>query len=599
MTYHTPVRDMQFLLNHAAGFDAVRETGAFEDLSDEFVEAILGEAGKFANDILAPLNWASDQQGAKLENGKVFTTPGFKEAYSQYVEAGWNSVAFPEEWGGQDLPNSIAIAVADGMQGACISFSMGTMLTTSAVKALLTHGSDEQKNIFLPKLVSAEWSGTMNLSEPHAGSDLATVRTKAEPVGDGTYKIKGNKVWISYGDHDMADNIVHLVLARLPDAPEGTRGISMFLVPKFRVDAEGNIGQQNDIKIVGVEHKLGQHGSPTCVMSFGDNDACLGTLVGKENEGLRNMFVMMNAARIDVGMQAVGVGEAAFQKAFEYAQDRPQGRPFGVKTGSPVAIWQHPDVRRNLYTMKALVEASRAICYANMVAYDVSRRSTDEETARAAREREELLTPISKAFSSDRAQEVANIGIQIHGGMGFVEETGAAQFFRDVRICAIYEGTNGIQGIDLIGRKLGMGEGKLAYDFISEMMENGDAAIATGDADLKRAGEALQTEAKRLQANTDWLVAAMKADPNDGLAGGTPYLDQFGYVAGAHFLLRGAIAAHGMKNDAGAHKEYLDSKIHIACFFADNLLPRAVSHGAAVTHGQETVEPLSADVLVG
>jgi len=597
VTYHAPVRDMQFLLNTAANFDAVRATGAFEDLSDDFIEAILGEAGKFADEVLAPMNWTSDQQGARLENGKVFTSPGFKDAYSQYVEAGWNSVAFPEQWGGQDLPNAVALAVCDAMQGACISFAMGTMLTTAAVKALLNFGDDEQKRLFLEKLVTAEWSGTMNLSEPHAGSDLATIRTKADPVGDGTYRIKGQKVWISYGDHDMADNIVHLVLARLPDAPEGTRGISMFLVPKFRVDGEGKIGQQNDVKIVGIEEKLGQHGSPTCVMSFGDNDECLGTLVGKENEGLKNMFVMMNAARIDVGMQAVGVGEAAFQKALAYAQDRTQGRAFGVKSGPAIPIWQHPDVRRNLYTMKALTDASRAVCLANMVAYDVARRSPDEATARAAKEREELLTPLSKAFSSDRAQETANIGVQIHGGMGFVEETGAAQYLRDVRICAIYEGTNGIQGIDLIGRKLGMGKGKLAYDFLAEVEENAAALKSSGHTDLVRAGERLSEEATRLKANTDWMIEAMTSNPEDGLAGGTPYLDQFGYVAGGHYLLKSALAANTMKGSGD--DAYLDSRIHIASFYADNLLPRAAGLSPAVTVGAGTVAEVEPTLLAG
>ncbi|NNU15277.1 acyl-CoA dehydrogenase [Parvularcula sp. ZS-1/3] len=597
MAYQFPVRDVHYLLNHAADFDAVRETGAFEDLSDDFVGAILEEAGKFANDILAPLNWTSDQQGARLENGKVFTTPGFKEAYAQYVEAGWNSVAFPEEWGGQNMPNSVALSVVDAMQGACISFAMGTMLTTAAVKALLAFGDDEQKRLYLEKLVTAEWSGTMNLSEPQAGSDLATIKTKATPNGDGTYNIKGQKIWISYGDHDMSDNIVHLVLARLPDAPEGTRGISMFLVPKFRVDSEGNIGQQNDVKIVSIEEKLGQHGSPTCVMAYGDNDECIGTLVGKENEGLRNMFVMMNAARIDVGMQAASVGEAAFQKSLEYAQDRPQGREFGVKSGPATAIWNHPDVRRNLYTMKALTDASKAICLANMVAYDVARRSPDPEIAAKAKEREELLTPLSKAFSSDRALETTNIGIQIHGGMGFVEETGAAQFFRDVRICTIYEGTNGIQGIDLIGRKLGMGEGKLAYDLIEEMIENADAAIATGDADLARAGERMKLEAESLRENTAWMVTAMQTKPEAGLAGGTPFLEQFGYVAGGHYLLKAAIASHGAKAADASQADYHDSRMHIASFYCDNLLPRAQGFAPAVRAGAETVEPLEPTLL--
>ncbi|GGY43196.1 acyl-CoA dehydrogenase [Parvularcula lutaonensis] len=597
MPYNFPVKDVQFLLNHSADFDQVRATGAFEDLSDDFLEAVLEEAGKFANDILAPLNRISDQQGARLENGRVITTPGFKEAYKQYVEAGWNSVAFPEEWGGQNLPNSVALAVVDAMQGACISFAMGTMLTTAAVKALLAFGTEEQKRLYLGKLTTAEWSGTMNLSEPQAGSDLATIKTKATPNGDGTYNIKGQKIWISYGDHDMADNIVHLVLARLPDAPEGTRGISMFLVPKFRVDSDGNIGEHNDVKVVSIEEKLGQHGSPTCVMAYGDNDQCIGTLVGKENEGLKNMFVMMNAARIDVGMQAASVGEASFQKALEYALDRPQGRKFGVKAGPATPIWNHPDVRRNLYTMKALTDASKAICFANMVAYDLARRSPDPDVARAAKEREELLTPISKAFSSDRALETTNIGIQVHGGMGYVEETGAAQFFRDVRICTIYEGTNGIQGIDLIGRKLGMGSGKLAYDFIDEAMANADAAIATGDADLKRAGERMKLEAKSLRQNTEWMVSAMQTNPEEGLAGGTPYLDQFGYIAGGHYLLKGAISALEAKKQDPSRADYFDSRIHIASFYCDNLLPRASGLAPAVTAGAQTVEPVEPTLL--
>jgi alkylation response protein AidB-like acyl-CoA dehydrogenase len=595
VTYHFPVRDVQFLLNHAADFDKVRETGAFEDLSDDFLEAVLGEAGKFADDVFAPLNWTSDQKGARLENGRVFTTPGFKEAYGQYVEAGWNSVAFPEEYGGQALPNAMALAVFDALCGACISLAMGTSLTTGAVKALMAYGDDWQKEHVIPKLVTGEWAGTMNLSEPQAGSDLATIKAKATPNGDGTYNIKGQKIWISYGDHDLTDNICHLVLARLPDAPEGTRGISMFLVPKFRIGEDGSIGQQNDIKVVGIEEKLGQHGSPTCVLSYGDNDECVGTLIGKENEGLRNMFVMMNAARIDVGMQAASVAEASFQKALGYAQDRTQGRAFGVKTGPAVDIYQHPDVRRNLYTMKALTDAARAICYANMVNYDVARRSSDPEIQAAAREREELLVPLSKAFASDRAIEVTNIGIQIHGGMGFVEETGAAQFYRDARICAIYEGTNGIQAIDLVGRKLGMGGGKLAYDFIEEVIGNAEALTASGDEALKRSGSILRKEAETLRQSTEWMVAAMAADPENGLAGATPYLDQFGYVAGGHYLLKSALAAHGMKG--GEDEGFLESRIAIATFYAENLLPRAGGFAPAVKAGKETVASLDPALL--
>ena len=592
MTYHTPVRDMKFTLDHAAGFEAVRQTGAFDDLSDDMVEAILAEAGKLADEVWAPLNWASDQHGARLENGKVFTTPGFKEAYQAYVDGGWNGLAFPEAHGGQAMPATLALAVFDALCGACLSLGMGTSLTTGAVKALLAHGSEQQQRLFLPKMVSGEWAGTMNLSEPQAGSDLSNLKCKAEPLGDGTYKITGTKIWISYGDHDLTENICHLVLARLPDAPEGTRGVSMFLVPKFRVNDDGSLGQSNDVKVVGIEEKLGQHGSPTCVMSYGDNGECVGTLVGEENAGLRNMFVMMNAARIDVGMQAVSVSEAAFQRALEYAEGRVQGRPFGVKSGDQIAIIEHPDVRRNLYTMKALIEASRAICYANMVAYDVSHRSPDADAMAAAKEREELLTPLSKSFSSDRAMEVTNIGIQIHGGMGFVEETGAAQHFRDARICSIYEGTNGIQAIDLVGRKLGMKGGKLAYDFLSEVEANGASLRDSGDARLQRAGARLAEEAERLRETTVWMVTAMQTNPEAGLAGATPYQEQFGYVAGGHYLLKAARAAAGLADAA-----YGDAKIQIASFYADNLLPRAAGLAPAVSAGAETVAPIEPELL--
>lgn len=597
MTYQTPVRDMAFLLEHAAGFEAVRQTGAFDDLSSDLLEAVMGEAGRFADNVIAPLNTVSDTDGARLENGRVFTTPGFKEAYQQYVEAGWNALAFPEEYGGQGLPQSIALTVSDALFSACISFSMGTCLTTGAVKALLAHGSDEQRKIYLPKMVTGEWTGTMNLSEPHAGSDLSTLKCKAEPQGDGTYKISGTKVWISYGDHDLSENICHLVLARLPDAPEGTRGISMFLVPKFKVNADGSLGSLNDVKIGGIEHKLGQHGSPTCVMNFGDNGDCVGTLIGNENEGLKNMFVMMNAARIDVGMQAVSVSERAFQHALAYAQDRTQGRAFGVKTGPAIPIIQHPDVRRMLMTMKALTEAGRAICYANMVAYDVAHRSEDQDVAASAKGREELLTPISKAFGSDRGIEICSLGIQIHGGMGFVEETGAAQHLRDVRICAIYEGTNGIQAIDLIGRKLGMGQGKLAFDFVDDVCALSNDLKADGHADLSAIGARLEVEATSLKQSTEWMVKAMAENPEDGLAGATPYLDQFGYVAGGYYLARAAKAAAGMLS--GDEAAYYQSKIDIARFYADNLLPRARALVPAVTAGADTVKPIEPSLLAG
>ncbi|MBB4659715.1 acyl-CoA dehydrogenase [Parvularcula dongshanensis] len=596
MAYRTPVRDMHFLLEHAAGLDAVRATGAFDDLSDDLVASILEEAGRFADEVVAPLNPVSDRQGARLENGQVVTTPGFKEAYAQYVEAGWNGLAFPEAWGGQNLPATLALAVFDALCGACLSFTMGMSLTQAAVKALLAHGSDEQRTLYLPKLTTGEWTATMNLSEPQAGSDLSNLKCRAEPVGDGTYKITGTKIWISYGDHDMTQNICHLVLARTPDAPEGTRGISMFLVPKYRVNEDGSLGDFNDVRVAGIEEKLGQHGSPTCVMSYGDAGECLGTLVGEENAGLKSMFVMMNAARIDVGMQAASVGEASFQHALAYAQGRVQGRPYGVKTGQQNPIYDHPDVRRMLFTMKALTEASRALCYANMAAYDVAHRSSDAEAMAQAKRREELLTPLSKAFSSDRAIETTNLGIQVHGGMGFVEETGAAQFYRDCRVAAIYEGTNGIQAIDLVGRKLGMEEGGLAYDFLDEVEAGAEALRASGHEGLAAAGERMAAEAKRLRETTAWMLTAMRTETEAGLTGAVPYQDQFGYVAAGHYLLRAALAALGEKG--GAVDAYLEGRIAIAAFYADHILPRAEGLAAVVTAGAGSVAPIDPELLI-
>lgn len=596
MPYATPVRDIHFLLNHAAEFDRVRETGAFEDLSDDLIEAVLTEAGKLADHVFAPLNWESDQNGARLENGQVFTTPGFKEAYRQYVEGGWNALGFPEEFGGQDMPQTLALAVFDILCAGCLSFAMGFSLTTGAAKAVKSSGSEEQKRLFLPKLVSGEWAGTMNLSEPQAGSDLANIKCKAEPQVDGTYKIKGTKIWISYGDHDLTENICHLVLARLPDAPEGTRGISMFLVPKYRVDEDGNIGERNDVTVVSIEEKLGQHGSPTCVLSFGDHDDCIGTLVGKENEGLKNMFVMMNAARIDVGMQGASVGERSFQKAAEYAHERPQGREFGVKAGPAVPIVNHPDVRRNLMTMRALTDAGRAICYAAIVAYDVAHNAQDETVARAAKEREELLTPLAKAFASERAMEVTNLGIQIHGGMGFVEETGAAQYYRDARIAAIYEGTTGIQAIDLVGRKLGMGEGKLAYDFISDAEGLAATLAGSGNDALGEIGENLTAALAGLRETTAFMVQVMAEDAEVGLTGATPYLDQFGYIAGGYYLARAALSAAGLAasgDDADYHRE----RVAIALFYAQNMLPRAAGLVSAVTAGKGTLPPKESGIF--
>ncbi len=597
MTFATPVRDMRFALKQMAGFDALKN--AYPAIDDDIVEAILGEMAKYCDQVVAPLNEESDRKGAALENGVVRTSPGFREAYRQYVDGGWNALAFPEEWGGQGLPATLAVALVDGLNQACMSFAIGTTLTTGAIKAILHAGTDEQKKRFLPKMISGEWTGTMNLTESQAGSDLSALRTKAEPVGDGTYKISGQKIFITYGDHDMTDNIVHLVLARLPDAPEGTGGISMFLVPKIHINEDGSLGAHNDVQCIKLEEKMGLHGSPTCVMAFGDKGECVGTLLGEEHRGLRNMFVMMNAARLDVGVQGVGVAERAFQRALAYSQDRRQGRKAGVKTGPMIPIYEHADVRRMLYSMKSLVEASRAICYANAVAYDLAKHSPDENKRKEAKALEELLTPISKGWSTDRANDVASLGVQVHGGMGYIEETGAAQHMRDARIAAIYEGTNGIQAMDLVGRKLQGDGGAAAKAFIQNVKEEAILMKAGKRPAMKTIGARLEEAAAALGSSTDWLLKSASADPENVLAAATPYLKQFGNVAGGYYLARGAMAAALALGEPDADKPWLEGKIAIARFFADTYLTEAIGLTGAISAGAETVGRLDPAALTG
>jgi len=599
MTFATPVRDMRFALDQMAGFPALMRSGAYPDLSGDMVDAILAEAAKYCDQIVAPLNASSDRAPSRLDNGVVRTSPGFKEAYRQYVEAGWNSLAFPAEWGGQGLPSTLANALVDALNGASMSFAIGTTLTTGAVKAILNAGTDWQKKTYLPNMVSGAWTGTMNLTEPQSGSDLSGLRARAEPMSDGRYKISGQKIFITYGDHDMTDNIVHLVLARLPDAPEGTAGISMFIVPKFHVTDDGTPGDRNDAYCIKLEEKMGLHGSPTTVMVFGERGQCYGTLLGEANKGLKNMFVMMNAARLDVGLQGVGVAEAAFQRALAYAQDRRQGRAAGVKSGPMVPIYEHADVRRMLYSMKSLVEASRAICYANAVAYDLARHAPDQRQRAKAKALEELLTPISKGWSTDRANDVASLGVQVHGGMGYVEETGAAQHMRDARIAAIYEGTNGIQAMDLVGRKLQGDGGAAIKAFVQDVKEEATIAKAGKREELKTIGTRLLEAADALGASTGWLLEAAKADQEHVLAGATPYLRQFGNVAGGYYLTRGALAAALAVNEPGADKAYLNGRIAIARFYAENFLTEATGLTAAVAAGADPLAPLDPAALTG
>src|SRR6202048_95215 len=454
MTYAAPVADMAFALQHSAGFGAALGEGLFGDLSEDVVEAVLAEAGRFATDIIAPLNTVGDRHGTPFKDGAITMPPGWKEAYRAWSQAGWNALAAPAQWGGQELPQAVNAACIEMWNSAAMAFGLGPVLTMAGIDALAAHGSDALKRAYLGKLVSGEWMGTMQLTEPQAGSDVGALRTRAERAGDGSYRIKGTKIFITYGDHDMTDNIVHFVLSRLPDAPAGTKGISLFLIPKFLVNADGSLGSRNDIYVSGIEHKLGMHASPTCTMTMGDHGGAIGYLIGEENRGMQCMFTMMNQARLGVGLEGVGIADRAYQQALAFAQERRQGRAIG-KTGDgsdPIIV--HPDVKRMLMQMRALTAAARTICYATAVALDVPARATDAKVGSDAAARGTLLTPIAKAFSTDIGNEVTSLGVQVHGGMGFIEETGAAQHMRDARITSIYEGTNGIQSIDLVTRKL-------------------------------------------------------------------------------------------------------------------------------------------------
>ncbi len=594
MTYRAPVRDMAFVLNEVAGLGSLAGKGAFAELTPDLIEAVLEEGAKLAGDVLAPLNKTGDQEGVRLEADGVRTPRGFADAYRRWVEGGWGSLSAAPEFGGQGLPLALSTAMQEMWNSANIAFGLCPILSQGAVEAIAAHGTDEQKRLYLPKLVSGEWTGTMNLTEPQAGSDLNALKAKAVPQGDGTYRITGTKIFITYGDHDMAENIVHLVLARLPDAPAGTKGISLFLVPKFLVDADGSLGARNDAKCVGLEEKLGIHGSPTCVMSYGDNGGAIGTLIGQENKGLACMFTMMNNARLLVGTQGVAVAERAYQHALAYATERKQGRPTGstLAPGEMAPIIVHPDVRRMLLTMKSMTEAARGICYANAVAIDRAHHGETAEERAAGQARADLLTPIAKSFSTDIGCEVASIGVQIHGGMGFIEETGAAQYYRDARILPIYEGTNGIQAIDLVARKLPLGNGAVVKGFIAEMRETAERARTSNRQDLSAIGDALDKGLDTLGTATDWMLARLKSAHDDCLAGASPYLRLFGTVAGGHFLALGALVSVRTEGDA-----FLEARLQTARFYAAQQLPLAAGFLAPATAGAETLFALDADAL--
>ena len=575
MSYQAPVRDIIFSLFNEAHFDRLFENNQ-AGLDEELVTSILDEAGKFSSEVIAPISWTGDQKKAYLDDTGVHVPQEFINAYQQLVEGGWPTLAASEEYGGQGLPLSLSNAVYD-MLNSNIAFTLCPMLSNGAVEALTAHADKDMQEKYLPKLISGEWSGTMNLTEPQAGSDVGALKSKAEPVGDGSYKIKGTKIYITYGDHDMSENIMHLVLARLPDAPAGTKGLSLFLVPKILVNDDGSLGQANDLKCIGLEEKLGIHASPTCVMSFGDAGGATGYLIGAENKGMAAMFTMMNNARLHVGLQGVGVAECATQLAMNYARERKQSRAFDAAPTDhePISIEGHPDVKRMLLTMRSLTDAARAICYENGVLHDLAHQNNDAE----AKAFNDLLTPISKAFSTDIANEVAAIGVQVHGGMGFVEETGAAQHVRDARILTIYEGTNGIQAIDLIGRKLPLDNGGVVNRYIDQMQATAESCLAEQDDIFQHMGQALTTALTDVRQATDWMLDAQMPQA-DKMAGATAYLRLFSLAAGGHYLLRGALAAKQNQNGDFAHR-----KISVARFYAGNLLTDIAALTQSVMQG--------------
>ncbi len=593
MTYRAPVRDLIFTLTEVAGLDAVAATGAFPDYDRELLAAVLEAAGQFSEEVLAPLNRIGDQKGATCTDGAVTTAPGFADAYRQFAEGGWTGLSAPAHAGGQQLPRAVELAAYETVHAANMAFGLCPMLSLAAIEALEQVGTEAQKATYLPKLVSGEWTGAMVLTEPQAGSDLGALTATAVPNGDGTYRLTGQKIFITWGDHDAAENIVHMVLARLPDAPPGPKGISLFLASKHLVQPDGTLGQRNAFRPVSLEHKLGIHASPTCVMAY---EGATAELVGQPNQGLAHMFVMMNAARLAVGVEGVGVAERAYQHALAYARERVQGR--SVWTGRAAPIVDHPDVRRMLSVMKAKIAAARAICLSTGVAADLARHASSEEDRRRWKAREDLFTPIAKAWSTDVGVEVASMGVQVHGGMGFIEETGAAQYYRDARIAPIYEGTNGIQAMDLVGRKLSQDGGESARALIAEMKDT----LAV----LPRlyAGKPVERLANAIEAVEDatlWLLDA-KADPAraaDVLAGADAYLRLLGDVVGGWLLAKGALAARAILEAGEGDATWLEGRIALYEVYAANVLGHASSRLAAVGQGGALLERMSVDVLAG
>ena len=592
MTYTAPLADMRFALREIAGLARIAALPGYEHATDDTIDAVLEEAAKLAGNGLAPLNQEGDRVGARLENGVVRTPPGFAGIYKEFVAGGWNSLPFETEFGGQGMPWLLATTVQEMWQAANMGFGLVLLLNQGAIDAIHHHGSPEQRTAYLPKMISGEWTGTMNLTEPQAGSDLGQLKSRALKNGD-HYLVTGQKIFITYGEHDMAENIVHLVLARTPDAPAGVRGISLFIVPKFLAGTDGNPSKRNDLRCVSLEHKLGIHASPTCVMSFGDDGGAVGYLVGEEGRGLSYMFTMMNNARLSVGIQGLAIAERAYQQASSFAKTRVQSKDDGSPKPEPVPIIHHADVRRMLMTMRAQIEAMRALGYYTAAGIDGALKHPDKETARRTQDRVDLLIPIVKAWFTDLGNEIASIGVQVHGGMGFIEETGAAQHLRDARILPIYEGTNGIQARDLVGRKVAKDGGETMLALVTEMRALAEEMKAAPGDDLAVIRASVLASADALEDATRWVAQSVKADLVTALAGSVPFLRLAGTALGGWLLARGALVAQTRLATRDGDPAFLEAKLITARFYAEVILPPALAQLGPLKAAGRTVFALT------
>jgi len=594
VSYNAPIKDMLFVINELAGLSTVNALPGCADATADTVEAVLEENAKFCSTVVAPLNWPSDKDPSFWHDGQVTTAKGFKEAFKAFAEAGWQGVQHPTDFGGQGLPKLLATPCIEMLNASSISFALVALLSDGAIEALLTAGSDAQKATYLEPLISGKWTGTMNLTEPQAGSDLAAVRTRAVPQGDGTYKVFGTKIYITYGEHDMAENIVHLVLARTPDAPPGVKGISLFIVPKFLVNADGTLGERNDAHCVSIEHKLGIKASPTAVLQFGDHGGAIGTLVGEENRGLEYMFIMMNAARFGVGMQGIGLADRAYQQAVAFAKDRVQSRDLAGSPG-PVSIIHHPDVRRMLMSMRSQVEAARALAYFGAGISDIAHHDANADTRASNLAVYEYLVPIIKGWSTEMSQDVTRDGVQVHGGMGFIEETGAAQHYRDAKILTIYEGTTAIQANDLVGRKTVRDGGAVAKSILAQVRATQAQLAAADGADFQAINRSLTDGSAALEAVIDYVAGNMKSDIKGVFSGSVLYLKLAGIVLGGWMMARAALVAQQRLAEGTGDASFYKAKIATARFFADHILSQASGLRTAIVEGSAGVLALSED----